>query len=204
MRRFVFLIFILSLFSFSQVGGQEIYRWIDEKGTTHFADDLTLVPEKYRIQFEKKKPPKESSSPETSQESEGSKAEPQSSAVKKDLQGRGEDWWRAKAKEWNDKLQNAQKNYDEASQAVKAKEQQREDSKSKPHSQRIRLRKESRDLEEKAKEREKELAEAKEMVEKVLPKQAEDYHADPDWLKPKEQGQPPSAPGSPPNEPDKP
>ena len=48
MSKFFFSIFILFLFSFSQAGGQEIYRWIDEKGTTHFADDLTLVPEKYR------------------------------------------------------------------------------------------------------------------------------------------------------------
>ncbi len=204
MRRFVFLIFILSLFFFSQADGQEIYRWVDEKGTTHFADDLTLVPEKYRIQFEKKEPPKEPSSSETSQEREGSKGEPQSSPVKKDLQGRGEDWWRAKAKEWNDKLQNAQKNYDEASQALKAKEQQQEDSKLKPHSQRMKLRRESKDLEEKAKESGKELEEVKEMVEKVLPKQAEDYHADPNWLKPNEQGEPPPPPGNPSNEPDKP
>ena len=204
MRRFIFLVFILFLFFFSQAGGQEIYRWTDEKGTLHFSDDLTLVPEKYRDQFTQKKPPKESSPPEASQEGEGIKAEPQSSPVKKDLQGRGEDWWRAKAKEWNDKLQNAQKNYDEASQALKAKEQQREDSKFKPHSQRKRLSGEEKNLEEKAKEREKELEEVKEMVEKVLPKQAEDYHADPNWLKPKEQGEPPPPPGNPSNEPDKP
>jgi 2'-5' RNA ligase len=118
--------------------------------------------------------------------------------------GRGEEWWRAKAKEWNDKLENAQKNYDEASQALKAKEQQREDSKFKPHSQRKRLSGEVKALEEKAKEREKELKEVKNTVEKVLPKQAEDDHADPDWLKSKEQGEITPAPGNPPKEPNKP
>jgi len=201
MKRLLLIWMTLLMFSFPALG-QEVYKWIDEKGTLHFTDDLTLVPEKYRDQIEKKKPPKElDSSP--SQEA-GDQTESMSSPVKKDLQGRGEDWWRAKAREWNDKLENAQKNYDEASQALKAKEQQRENSKFKPHSQRKRLGREEKELEEKATEREKELAEVKEMVEKILPKQAEDYHADPEWLKPKEQGEPPPAPGNPPKEPDKP
>ncbi|MDP2972448.1 MAG: DUF4124 domain-containing protein, partial [Deltaproteobacteria bacterium] len=34
------------------VSAQEIYRWVDEKGTIHFADDFTLVPEKYRDQVQ--------------------------------------------------------------------------------------------------------------------------------------------------------
>ncbi|MDO9351162.1 MAG: DUF4124 domain-containing protein, partial [Deltaproteobacteria bacterium] len=25
----------------------EMYKWVDEKGTLHFADDLSKVPEKY-------------------------------------------------------------------------------------------------------------------------------------------------------------
>ena len=199
----LFLISMTLLMLSFPVLGQEVYKWVDERGTLHFTDDLTLVPEKYRDQVEKKKPPKETSPSEASQEDE-SKTQPPSSPEKKDLQGRGEDWWRAKAKEWNDRLQNAQKNYDEASQALKAKEQQREDSKFKPHSQRKRLGREEKDLEEKAKEREKELEEVKEMVEKTLPKQAEDYHADPEWLKPKEQGETSPGPGTPPKEPDKP
>lgn len=41
----------------------EMYKWIDEKGTIHFADDLSNVPEKYRTDAEKRKSPQESSSP---------------------------------------------------------------------------------------------------------------------------------------------
>ncbi len=37
----------------------EMYQWVDEKGTLHFADDLTKVPEKYRSSTEKRKMPKE-------------------------------------------------------------------------------------------------------------------------------------------------
>ena len=41
-------------------GGQEVYRWVDEKGTVHFTDNLGQVPEKYREKIQKEKSPKES------------------------------------------------------------------------------------------------------------------------------------------------
>jgi len=37
----------------------EMYKWVDEKGTLHFADDLLKVPEKYRSDAEMRKAPKE-------------------------------------------------------------------------------------------------------------------------------------------------
>ena len=201
MKRLFFVLMILLMFCFSAYG-QEVYRWVDEKGTVHFSDDLTLVPEKYRSQVEKKKPPKElDSSSSTPSQGTGGKTEPQPSPAKKDLQGRGEDWWRAKVKEWNNKLEEAQKKYDAASQALKDKERQQEESKFKPHSQRMNLKREAGDLEEKEKECQKELEEVKEMVEKTLPKQALEDKADPSWLKPKEEI--PAPPGGP-NEPTKP
>ena len=36
-----------------------MYKWVDEKGTLHFADDLSKVPEKYRPEAEIRKAPKE-------------------------------------------------------------------------------------------------------------------------------------------------
>jgi hypothetical protein len=187
MKKMLLFISIAWVMSCFPAFSQEVYRWVDEKGTVHFADDLTRVPEKYRNQARKKGPSKEpeSSAPADSKETDD-KTEPQSSPVKKDLMGRGEEWWRAKAKEWNDKLQIAQRNYDEAYQALKDKEQEREDSKFKPHSQRKRLTGEKKDFEEKLKEREKVLEEVKNIVEKVLPRQAEEYLADPEWLRPVE------------------
>jgi len=32
----------------SQLAHAEIYKWVDEKGTVHFADDPSTIPEKYR------------------------------------------------------------------------------------------------------------------------------------------------------------
>ena len=46
------LCFILDIpFSFSE----EIYRWTDEKGTVHFTDDASKIPEKYRGEAEETK-----------------------------------------------------------------------------------------------------------------------------------------------------
>jgi len=45
-------------------GYSETYKWVDEKGTVHFADDLSNVPERYRLEAEKRNGPSESAVPE--------------------------------------------------------------------------------------------------------------------------------------------
>lgn len=185
MKRTRLLILIGLIFYCAMSWGQEIYQWIDEKGTTHFADDLSLVPERYRNQVQKKKPPEESSSHPTPQvlKEEEMEKEPESVSERKDLIGRGEEWWRAKAKEWNEKLLNAQKNYETAYTAWKVKEKELEQSKLKPKSLQRKLKTEMKVLEDKTKEWEKQRDEAKNMLEKGLPKEAEELKADPDWIK---------------------
>jgi len=58
-------IFILILVALASPIYGEMYKWVDEKGTLHFADDLSKVPEKYRTDAEIRKVPKEISTPET-------------------------------------------------------------------------------------------------------------------------------------------
>jgi len=189
MRRALLVILMMLVSSPWIANSQEIYRWVDEKGTVHFADDITLVPEKYRNQVEKKElPQKPSASPaKPSVKPEPSKPTPaEPLPEKKDLLGRGEEWWKARMKEWRDKLQTAQKNYDLTSSDLKQKEKELADATFKPDSLKRKLKAEIKVLQEKLKEREKERDEAKNMVEKVLPKEAEDYKADPAWLKPDE------------------
>jgi hypothetical protein len=188
MRTMALLILMMLVLPSWMVNGQEIYRWVDEKGTVHFADDFTLVPEKYRDQIQKRKPSEKPSPsparPPMRPEASGPTAE--STPQKKDLLGRGEEWWRAKMKEWNDKLSNAQKSYDLVYADLKTKEKELVEAKFKPDSLKRKLKAEIKELEGKLKDREKERDEAKNMVEKVLPKQATDDGADPTWLKPKE------------------
>ena len=187
MRRMVLLILIVLLSSPWIASDQEIYRYVDEKGTVHFVDDLTLVPEKYRNQVQKKKPPEKPSPPPAPVPSKTvTPSSRESPPAEKDLLGRGEDWWRAKMKEWNDKLLNAQKNYDLTYAALRNKTKELENSKFKPDSLKRKLKAEIKELEAKVKDWERQRDEAKNMVEKVLPRQAENDRANPDWLKPKE------------------
>ena len=172
---------------------QEVYRWTDEKGIVHFTDDPTLVPEKYRGQVQQKTPSKEpppaqptlSLPVEPPKRMEPVRETPPGSpeAGQKDMLGRGEEWWRATARNWNQKFVTCRTNYENAYNEWKAKEQELEESKFKPDSLKKKLKSEIRILEEKAKDWEKQMNEAKNMIENVLPNQARDYRANPEWLK---------------------
>lgn len=50
----------------------EMYRWVDEKGTVHFTDDLSNIPEKYREDVETRKPSKETPIPQPQRKAEPS------------------------------------------------------------------------------------------------------------------------------------
>jgi hypothetical protein len=182
------LILIGLIFCCAASSGQEIYQWVDEKGILNFADDLSRVPERYRNQVRERKPSKELPPSPSAQTLKGidmggnSEPLPDQAPEQKDLKGRGEDWWKARAREWNEKLLNAQKNYEAAQTIYKQKEKELEESKFKPKSLQRKLTSELKALEEKANEWSKQREGAKNMLEKGLPKEAEEYHANPDWL----------------------
>jgi len=169
----------------SLANGQEIYRWVDEKGTVHFTDDLSRVPEKYQDRIKKEKLPKEPALSASIEEPKELKIQqkPEPGPEYKDILGRGAEWWQAKVKEWNEKFLSAQKNYETAYAAWKAKEKELQESKFKPDSLKRRMKAEMKDIEAKLTEWEKQKDEAKNTLERVLPKQAEEYRADLDWLK---------------------
>ena len=192
MKRTCLIIIAGLLFSSVLAFGQEAYKWVDEKGTVHFTDDLGQVPEKYREQIQKKVPPKEPTpsqptsplsieSPKSMEPEKETESAPGS--VQKDILGRGEEWWRAKVNEWNEKLKTSQRNYENAYSEWKSKENELETSKFKPDSVKRKLKAEIKTLEEKTRDCEKQMEEAKNILENVLPKQAQDYRANPEWLK---------------------
>jgi hypothetical protein len=171
---------------------QEIYLWVDEKGSVHFADDLSQVPEKYRDQIQTKKLPKETPTPVPS--APGTPKPPSGPAPKqpvpvpqpparKDALGRGEDWWRDQVKQWNAKLNEARQNHATALSELKDKQKELEEAKLKPESLKRKLRAEMKVLEDKVNEAKNREQEATNMIQKELPKQAADYRADPNWLK---------------------
>jgi hypothetical protein len=185
MKRMIPFIIIGLIFYCVVSWGQDIYQWVDEKGILHFTDDLSMVPERYLNQVQKKNIPGESSPllPPQKDTQDKTKEVPNLAPERKDLLGRGEEWWRTRAKELNEKLLNANQNYDTAYAAWKAKEKELEESKYKVKSLRRKLKAENKLLEDKVKELERQKEEARNMLEKVLPKEAEQFNADPDWIK---------------------
>jgi hypothetical protein len=178
-------------------GGQETYQWVDEKGTVHFTDDFGQIPEKYQDQV--KKTPDESA-PSSPIKSPRGKARPAPDAIKsprdkalpapdaadvekKDILGRGEDWWRELAMEWKQKLIKAQEDHAAAQESLRAKDKELEDAISKPKTFQRKLQNEAKVLEQKVNEQKSRVDEAKNMLEKLLPKQAEEFKADPSWVK---------------------
>jgi clan AA aspartic protease (TIGR02281 family) len=61
--RFLLLFIMMAVLVPSSHG--EMYKWVDEKGTVHFTDDLSSIPEKYRQDAETRKPSKEGPVPQT-------------------------------------------------------------------------------------------------------------------------------------------
>lgn len=55
---------LIFLFMDCPVYAKELYKWVDEKGTVHFSEDESSVPEKYRKQLEKKSLEEEAKPPE--------------------------------------------------------------------------------------------------------------------------------------------
>jgi clan AA aspartic protease (TIGR02281 family) len=94
-RFMVPLVIILAVLVSSSYG--EMYKWVDEKGTVHFTDDLSNIPEKYREDAETRKPSNEilpsevKDKPISSPPSEGPKPS-ESEGAEVDLLRRGEIW----------------------------------------------------------------------------------------------------------------
>jgi hypothetical protein len=192
MKRRLFFVLLGLMFCSAVAGAQEVYRWVDDKGTVHLTDDPSLIPEKYWDQTQKQKMPAEPASPPPGPRSSGPPPVVQRGAPpagkpaagrETDVLGRGPEWWRAQAQAARAKLEEAQKNYAAAEAAVKAKEKEIRESVFKSHSQKKKLDLELRELQDKANDLAKPLEEARTVVEKTLPKQAEEYLADPNWLK---------------------
>jgi len=61
MRPILVCIALLAIFILPSYA--EMYKWVDDKGTVHFTDDLSTIPEKYREDAETRKPSKGTSTP---------------------------------------------------------------------------------------------------------------------------------------------
>lgn len=61
-------IFVSFCLDYATAHAQELYRWVDEKGSVHFTDNFHFIPEKYRERAEKRGFPPSVTPPAPSQE----------------------------------------------------------------------------------------------------------------------------------------
>jgi len=86
-RTWVLLGALIFLSAICPSAAKEVYKWVDEKGTVHFSEDESSVPEEYRGRAEKKSMPEEARPPEekaTTKKQDGKKAKDRPSVKEKE------------------------------------------------------------------------------------------------------------------------
>jgi len=176
-KEILFIFFFLFIFS-SQLSFGEVYKWVDEKGVIHFTDDITQVPEKFRPQIE---------TIGASEEIGETKGEKRDSSTKKkedtylNRSARGEGYWRGRVEEWGKKLKASQEKVN--SLRIKYNELTEKFNQSKSTIERANIRKERDRVKADIDQYNAQIEEAKYMLEKKIPEEAEVFKAKPEWLK---------------------
>ena len=169
--------FILLFLFFTELSFAEVYKWVDERGGVHFTDDIMQIPEKNRPKSEKF---------ESLEERVETKIEDKFSPKKKegtyrDEIGRGEEYWKGRVEEWSKKLKNAQERVNDL--RVKYNELTEKFNDSKSSAERINLRKERDQIKNEMENNKTKIEEAKYMLGKKIPEEAEIFNAKPEWIK---------------------
>jgi len=182
MKKCILIVF-LSIFLAFPVSA-EVFKWTDSRGTTHFTDDPSLIPEQYRSKaLGRGAPPAEEASPEEEASKETNQPPVQKATeASKDNLGRGEEYWKARVREVQQKQAKAQeqweglrKQYNDLTEKHNA---------SKNSVARTALRNERDQVKAQMDECKTRIDEAKKMLEKTIPEEAALFKANPQWLKP--------------------
>lgn len=170
------LLIILFVFFISEASFAEVYRWVDDKGVVYFTDDITQVPEKYRPKAERIG---------LAEDKEETKVGPESPQKKdeayRDRLGRGEEYWKGRVEEWRKKLRESQVKLEAL--RVKYNELTERFNDSKSTAERGNIRKERDQVRSEMDQNRIQIEEAKEMLEKKIPEEADLYKAKPEWVK---------------------
>ena len=154
----------------------QIYKWVDERGGVHYADDFTKVPEKYRPDMMKV---------------EGMDLEQSGGANEsllrnrednyKDRLGRGEDYWKGRVDESKNRMKSLQEKGENL--RLKYNELTTRFNESRSSVERAGLRSERDQTKQEMDKNRVEIEEVKNTLEKKIPEEAEFYKAKPEWMK---------------------
>ncbi len=152
-----------------------LYEWTDDKGTVHISDDLGDVPQKYRRQVRKRL---EQPAKEETREQEQIAPQPAQPEEEIDQEAKKEEW-QQRIRDWKERLADAQKRY-------KALEDERSaiimrwgvTANASPA-----YRTRAAELDEEMKEVQKEIDEARNMIDVVIPDESRKAGVPPGWLR---------------------
>ncbi len=179
LRRVKILLIFFSIF-FVNLSYAQVYRWVDEKGVVHFTDDFLQVPEKYRSKTQNMGVTQEKMEPK------GQAGEPSSAKKKeepyRDRMGRGEEYWKERMEPWRKKLAVSQEKME--SLRLKYNDLTEKINVSKSSAERAAIRNERDRVKSEIDVCKQEIEEAKIMLDKKIPEEAQLYRAKPEWVKP--------------------
>jgi hypothetical protein len=179
----IILLSLIFLFS-TEFSFAEIYKWVDDRGIVHFTDDFTQVPEKNRTKVERLG---------TSEERVDTKNENESLSKRKvgetrpreepyrDRTGKGEAYWKGRVEESSKRLKDAQEKVNNL--RVKYNDLTEKFNESKNSAERMNLRKERDQIKNEIERYKAEIEEAKNILDKKIPEEAEMFKAKPEWIK---------------------
>jgi len=172
-------VFILASIFCGSLSFAQIYKWVDEKGSVHFTDDPLQVPEKYRLKTERIGIVEEKAEPKAQNEASSSKKKEEPF---RDRMGRGEEYWKEKVDTWKkrlisaqDKVESLRMRYNDLTEKANA---------SRSSVERATIRNERDQVKSDIEQYRQQVEEAKLMLDKKIPEEAQLYRAKPEWVKP--------------------
>ncbi len=167
---------ILSIIFCGSSSFAQIYKWVDEDGGVHYADDFTKVPEKYRRDMMKVE------GVDLGQGRGGNESVPKNKEDNyKDRLGRGEDYWRRRVDEAKDRMKSLQEKGE--SLRLKYNELTTRYNETRSSVERAGLRNERDQTKQEMDKNKVDVEEVKKNLEKKIPEEAEFYKAKPEWMK---------------------
>lgn len=171
---------LLVIFFVCSLQAQTIYKWVDKNGVINFTDDFEKVPPAFRDQVQKTELKEEQMDvkrlgpPPVSPFSQ-----PLTEKKETDKYGRDEAWWREKVSPWKKQLKEATQGLEEVQKRFS---ERTAEMRRKGLVSRARYQTEAEKYDREKKKYEAQIAEAREMLEK-LSKEAEESNANLEWLK---------------------
>jgi septin family protein len=176
MKESILMVFLVLFLALPANG--EMYKWTDSTGTVNFTDDPSLIPERYRPKVLRTEVPPEGEAPKATEQPPVQKTE----TASKDNLGRGEEYWKARIREWQQRQTKAQERWE--SLRTQYNELTEKHNASKNSVMRASLRNERDQVKAQMEECKAQIDEAKKMLEKSIPEEAALFKANPQWLKP--------------------